>query len=61
MNWPLVDRGKPVADAPSATAILDRFLDLAEVIQITGWSHRLRDRAGTERPANMDGYACKDA
>jgi DNA replication protein DnaC len=30
---------------PSATAILDRFLQTAEVIEITGKSYRLKDRA----------------
>ena len=44
-NRPLEDWGKLVGDVPSATAILDRFLHHAEVIQITGRSYRLRDRA----------------
>jgi hypothetical protein len=33
-----------IGDVPSATAILDRFLHHAEVIQITGKSYRLRQR-----------------
>ncbi|TWU48938.1 transposase [Rubripirellula tenax] len=33
-----------IGDVPSATAILDRFLSDAEVIQITGDSYRLRGR-----------------
>src|ERR1043165_1385202 len=41
-NRPLEDWGKLVGDVPSATAILDRFLHHAEVIQITGRSYRLR-------------------
>jgi len=42
-NRPLEDWGKLVGDVPSATAILDRFLHHAELIQITGRSYRLRD------------------
>jgi DNA replication protein DnaC len=41
-NRPLEDWGKLLGDVPSATAILDRFLHHAEVIQITGQSYRLR-------------------
>jgi DNA replication protein DnaC len=43
-NRPLEDWGKLIGDVPSATAILDRFLQSAEVIQITGRSYRLRGR-----------------
>jgi len=39
---PLEDWGKLIGDVPAATAILDRFLESAEVIQITGRSFRLR-------------------
>ena len=42
-NRPLEDWGKLLGDVPSATAILDRFLHHAEMIQITGKSYRLRD------------------
>ena len=49
-NRPLEDWGKLVGDVPSATAILDRFLHHAEVIQITGRSYRLRDRAAGAGP-----------
>lgn len=41
-NRPLEDWGKLIGDVPSATAILDRFLHHAEVVQITGRSYRLR-------------------
>jgi DNA replication protein DnaC len=41
-NRPLEDWGKLLGDVPSATAILDRFLHHAEIIQITGRSYRLR-------------------
>src|SRR5581483_11175239 len=41
-NRPLEDWGKLIGDVPSATAILDRFLHHAELVQITGKSYRLR-------------------
>jgi DNA replication protein DnaC len=41
-NRPLEDWGKLIGDVPSATAILDRFLHHAEIVQITGKSYRLR-------------------
>ena len=44
-NRPLEDWGKLIGDVPAATAILDRFLESAEVITITGKSYRLRNRA----------------
>lgn len=44
-NRPLEEWGKLVGDVPTATAILDRFLGRAEVVQITGRSYRLRDKA----------------
>jgi DNA replication protein DnaC len=43
-NRPLEDWGKLLGDVPSATAILDRFLHHAEVLQITGRSYRLATR-----------------
>src|SRR5215831_8886951 len=47
-NRPLEDWGKLLGDVPSATAILDRFLHHAEIVQITGKSYRLRPQAQTE-------------
>jgi DNA replication protein DnaC len=44
-NRPIEDWGKLLGDVPSATAILDRFLQHAEIITITGKSYRLKDRA----------------
>jgi DNA replication protein DnaC len=44
-NRPIEDWGKLLSDVPSATAILDRFLQHAEIITITGKSYRLKDRA----------------
>lgn len=41
-NRPLEDWGKLIGDVPSATAILDRFLHHATIINITGRSYRLR-------------------
>jgi DNA replication protein DnaC len=58
-NRPLEDWGKLLGDVPSATAILDRFLHHAEIIQITGKSYRLRhqtakgkESAAESKPAN---------
>ena len=44
-NRPIEDWGKLIGDVPSATAILDRFLQHAEIVTITGRSYRLKDRA----------------
>ena len=44
-NRPLEDWGKLIGDVPAATAILDRFLEHAEVITVTGKSYRLRNKA----------------
>lgn len=43
-NRPLEDWGKLIGDVPAATAILDRFLQDAELIQITGRSYRLQGK-----------------
>ena len=42
-NRPLEDWGKLIGDVPAATAILDRFLQAAEVVEITGRSFRLKN------------------
>lgn len=53
-NRPLEEWGKLIGDVPSATAILDRFLHHAEVLQITGRSYRLeksgKSSKGTKAP-----------
>lgn len=49
-NRPLDDWGKLVGDVPAATAILDRFLHNAELINITGRSYRLRNREDQTAP-----------
>jgi DNA replication protein DnaC len=42
-NRPLEDWAKLIGDVPAATAILDRFLQHATIVQITGKSYRLRN------------------
>ena len=53
-NRPLEEWGKLIGDVPAATAILDRFLHHAELIQINGKSFRLdksqRTSKGTKAP-----------
>jgi DNA replication protein DnaC len=41
-NRPIEEWGKLLNDVPAATAILDRFLHHAEIVQIKGRSYRLR-------------------
>ena len=50
-NRPLEDWGKLLGDVPAATAILDRFLHHAEIIEITGRSYRLKDAPAPQAPA----------
>ncbi len=57
-NRPLEDWGKLIGDVPAATAILDRFLHHAEIIQITGRSYRLKGQARSEdgsKPTSVHG------
>ena len=58
-NRPLEDWGKLLGDVPSATAILDRFLHHAEVVQMTGRSYRLQDRPGAPPDAPQDSKPAK--
>lgn len=53
-NRPLEDWGKLIGDVPTATAILDRFLQDAELIQITGRSYRLRGRGADTKNKPAD-------
>ena len=46
-NRPIEEWGQLLGDVPAATAILDRFLQQAEIIQITGRSYRLRHAPAT--------------
>jgi len=59
-NRPLEDWGKLLGDVPSATAILDRFLHHAEIINITGRSYRLKDRASSNSAKDMGQKTKKD-
>jgi len=59
-NRPIEDWGQLLGDMPAATAILDRFLQQAEIIQITGRSYRLRNApppAPAEKEKNNGGFA----
>ena len=61
-NRPIEDWGQLLGDMPAATAILDRFLQQAEIIQITGRSYRLRNAAPpvpAEKEKNNGGSADK--
>ena len=53
-NRPLEEWGKLIGDVLAATAILDRFLHRAELLQITGRSYRLekagKSSKGTKAP-----------
>jgi DNA replication protein DnaC len=53
-NRPLEDWAKLIGDAPAATAILDRFLQHATIVNITGKSYRLR-HGGAEVKNNTKG------
>jgi DNA replication protein DnaC len=48
-NRPLEDWGKLLGDVPAATAILDRLLANAEILQITGKSYRMRGGGSSEK------------
>jgi DNA replication protein DnaC len=64
-NRPLEDWGKLIGDVPAATAILDRFLHHAEIIEITGRSYRLRNQARSkdveEEPSAVAAEKAKQA
>lgn len=62
-NRPLEDWGKLIGDVPSATAILDRFLHHAEIVQIAGKSYRLRQagRTGKEEAEGGKPGGAEDA
>lgn len=51
-NRPLEDWGKLIGDVPSATAILDRFLQSAEIIEFKGRSYRMKQRGQNNGPAH---------
>src|SRR5258708_8469282 len=58
-NRPLDDWGKLIGDVPSSTAILDRFLHPAEIIQITGKSYRLRNQGSVVPDTDQDSKPAK--
>jgi len=58
-NRPLEEWGKLIGDVPTATAILDRILHNAEIIQITGKSYRLKDRARKNEEDRRENPAAK--
>ena len=45
-NRPTQDWGQFLGDIPATTAILDRFLEHAEIVRMNGKSYRLRGRTG---------------
>jgi len=49
-NRPIEDWGQLLGDVPAATAILDRFLQQAEILQITGRSYRLKNASPLAAP-----------
>lgn len=57
-NRPLEEWGKLIGDVPAATAILDRFLHHADIIQIDGRSYRLdkssKGSKSTKAPTGSD-------
>ena len=48
-NRPVEEWGKLIGDVPTAGAILDRFLQHAEIITIKGRSYRLKDKSKEEK------------
>jgi DNA replication protein DnaC len=54
-NRPLEDWAKLIGDVPAATAILDRFLQHATIINITGKSYRLRHGGQSGTPEKTKG------
>ena len=59
-NRPLEDWAKLIGDVPAATAILDRFLQHATIISITGKSYRLRN-GGKSDSGDKDGGNAESA
>jgi len=50
-NRPTEDWGQFLGDVPATTAILDRFLEHAEILPMQGKSYRLHHRSLTQTPA----------
>ena len=60
-NRPLEDWGKLLGDVPSATAILDRFLHHATILQLQGRSYRLRSQKDGGKETEKEGGPENDA
>jgi DNA replication protein DnaC len=58
-NRPLEDWGKLLGDVPSATAILDRFLHHADLIELKGKSYRLNHRSAVNNVEDANDAAGK--
>lgn len=64
-NRPLEDWAKLIGDVPAATAILDRFMQSANIVTITGRSYRLKDlgkqnkeeKKGRRSTAGSEGFS----
>lgn len=56
-NRPLEDWAKLIGDVPAATAILDRFLQHAQIINITGKSYRLHKPNGRDQASASEDAA----
>ncbi len=54
-NRPVEEWGKLINDVPAATAILDRFLQTAHIIAISGRSYRLRNHAAYDEELDRNG------
>ena len=53
-NRPIEEWGKLLGDVPAATAILDRFLHHATILNITGKSYRLGNASRPQPSAKPD-------
>jgi len=53
-NRPTEDWGQFLGDIPATTAILDRFLEHAEILKLNGKSYRLRGRTGGGQSSNEE-------
>ncbi len=52
-NRPIEEWGKLLNDVPAASAILDRFLHHAEVVQFTGKSYRIDSAARAQKNGGL--------
>ena len=59
-NRPIEEWGQLLGDVPAATAILDRFLQQAEIIPITGRSYRLRQAQPTTASRGNQGRRTRE-